>query len=82
MHKNIWYNDAIMLTEFISKKLKKAKYKLLEDGQYFGDIPGIRGVWAVHKNLQACKKELQEVFEEWLILQIADGVKIPGFCYN
>lgn len=68
-----------MLSEFISKKLKIARYKLLEDGSYFGEISGLKGVWASAKNLEDCRKELQEVLEDWILLNIRDGHKIPGF---
>lgn len=68
-----------MLSEYIAKKLKIARYKLLEDGSYFGVIPGIKGAWANAKNLEDCRKELQEVLEDWLFLKIRGGDKIPGF---
>ncbi|MBU2529505.1 MAG: type II toxin-antitoxin system HicB family antitoxin [Elusimicrobia bacterium] len=68
-----------MLSEFITKKLNKAKYKLLKDGSYFGEIPGIKGVWASANNLEDCRRKLQEVLEDWLVLKIAAGEKIPGF---
>jgi len=68
-----------MLSEYIAKKLKTAKYKLLKDGSYFGEIPGLRGVWANAKNLEDCRKELQEVLEDWLLLKIRFGEKISGF---
>ena len=57
-----------MLSEFIAKKLKNARYKLLKDGSYFGEISGIKGVWANAKNLEDCRRELQEVLEDWLLL--------------
>ena len=68
-----------MITEFINKKLKEAKYKILRDGQYFAEIPGLKGVWASAKNLEDCRKELQEVLEDWLLLKVRDKEKIPGF---
>ena len=74
----LWY-ILIMLTEFILNKLKLAKYKLLKDGSYFGEIPGLKGVWANAKNLEDCRKELQEVLEDWLLLKVKDNEKIPGF---
>ncbi|MBI3232101.1 MAG: type II toxin-antitoxin system HicB family antitoxin [Candidatus Doudnabacteria bacterium] len=67
-----------MLTEYIIKKLKIAKYKLLKDGSYFGSIPGIQGVWANAKTLEACRTELQGVLEDWLVLQLRDRRKIFG----
>ena len=67
-----------MLTDFIENKLKIAKYKLLKNGSYFGEIPGIQGVWANAKNLESCRKELQEVLEDWLVLQLRDRQNITG----
>ncbi len=57
-----------MLTEFINKKLSVAQYKILKNKDYFGEIPGLKGVWASAKNLEDCRKELQEVLEDWLLL--------------
>lgn len=68
-----------MLSEYIAKKLKVARYKLLKDGSYFGEISGIKGVWANAKNLEDCRKELQEVLEDWLFLKIREGEKVSGF---
>lgn len=68
-----------MLTEFIYKNLKKARYKLLEDGAYFGEITGLKGVWASASNLEDCRQELQEVLEDWLLLKIKTGDRVPGF---
>lgn len=67
-----------MLTEFIEKKLKQARYKLLKNGTYFGTIPSLRGVWANAGNLEACRKELREVLEDWLLLKVRDREKVPG----
>ena len=58
-----------MLINFIEKALVKAKYKILEDGSYFGEIPNFKGVWANSKELEKCRKELEEVLEEWLVLK-------------
>ena len=68
-----------MLSEYIAKKLKEAKYKILKDGTYFGEIPGLKGVWANAKNLEDCRKQLQEVIEDWILLKIKDHEKVPGF---
>ena len=67
-----------MLTDFMYKKLKQARYKLLEDKMYFGEIPGLKGVWASAKNLEDCRAELQEVLEDWLLLKIKTGDRVQG----
>lgn len=68
-----------MLTGYISQKLAQARYKILDDGAYFGEVPGLRGVWASEKTLEKCRETLREVLEEWLILKLKDGDEIPGF---
>ena len=71
-----------MLSEFVSKKLKEARYKILKDGNYFGEIPGLKGVWASAKNLESCREQLRKVLEDWLLLKVRDQEKIPGFRLN
>ncbi len=71
-----------MITDYIDKKLKEARYKLLQDGSYFGEIPGLKGVWASAKNLEACRKDLQEVLEDWFLLKVKTGERIPGFYFK
>lgn len=68
-----------MLNEFIEKKLRNTKYKLLEDGSYFGEILGLKSVWANAKNLEDCRKELSEVLEDWLLLKIRNQERVHGF---
>lgn len=77
----LWY-ILNMLTEFILSKLKLAKYKLLKDGTYFGEISGLKGVWANGKNLKVCKKELQEVLEDWLFLKVRNQEKVSGSSFK
>ena len=68
-----------MLTNYISKKLIQARYKILKDGTYFGEIPGLQGVWASEKTLEKCRQTLREILEEWLILKLQDNDNIPDF---
>ena len=57
-----------MLTKYIQKALDRARYELLEDGKYYGEIKLCPGVWAQGNTLEGCRAELQEVLEEWLVL--------------
>jgi len=66
-----------MLTEYIQIALKKAQYKILENGTWFAEIPVFEGVWANAKTVEECRYELQEVLEEWLVLKIRDRDPIP-----
>ncbi len=68
-----------MLSEYISKKLKNAQYKILKNGVYFGEISGLRGVWASAKSLEECREKLREVLEDWLLLKVSSHESVPGF---
>lgn len=67
-----------MLTEYVEKKLREARYKLLKNRTYFGEIPGLRGVWANAKSLEDCREELRSALEDWLLFKLKDGDTIPG----
>ena len=71
-----------MISQFINQNLKRAKYKILADGAYYGEIPRFRGVWAQGKNLEECRQELYEVLEGWLLLKIHSHESIPGFSFG
>ena len=66
-----------MLFQYIQKALKKAEYKVLENGKWFAWIPGFEGVWAEGQTVEECRIELQEVLEEWLLLKIRDRDPLP-----
>jgi len=66
-----------MLSEYIGKQLKKARYKIIEDGTYFGEIPGLKGVWANAKNLEDCRDELESALEDWVVFCLHQGDNIP-----
>jgi predicted RNase H-like HicB family nuclease len=67
-----------MLTEYLDKAMRRAHYEILpEDGSYYGEIPGFAGVYADAATLEACRDELREVLEEWILLGIARGHALP-----
>ena len=66
-----------MLINYIQSVMRLANYEILEDGQYYGEIPGFQGIWAQAKNLEACREELQSALEDWLVLGSHMGHKIP-----
>jgi len=57
--------------------MKRANYKILEDGAYYGEIAGFQGVWASEATLEDCRRALQEVLEEWLLLKLRDDEELP-----
>jgi predicted RNase H-like HicB family nuclease len=66
---------SALLTPYIQNAMRLAKYEILEDRQYYGEIPGFQGVWAQAENLEARREELQSVLEDWLILELRFGHK-------
>ena len=67
-----------MLTDYINAAMRNAKYKILsDDGSYYGEIPGIQGVYANHKTLEGCRDELQSVLEGWIILGLQLNHTLP-----
>ena len=66
-----------MLLNYIQKALEKAEYKRLGDDTWFAEIKGFQGVWSNGESVEECRRELQEVLEEWLILKIRDDEPIP-----
>lgn len=66
-----------MLTDYIQAALTRGRYKRLDDQSWFAEIPGLEGVWANADTVEACRAELAEVLEEWLLLKIYDHDEIP-----
>jgi len=66
-----------MLTSYIQAAMRSAKYEILEDGGYYGEIPGFDGVWASAPTLEDCREELQETLEDWLVLGLRMGHDVP-----
>ena len=67
-----------MLTKYIQAAMERAQYEILpEEGSYFGRIPGFDGVWANAATLEACRQELAEVLEDWLLLGLSQHLPIP-----
>ncbi|MBF8265315.1 MAG: HicB family protein [Dehalococcoidia bacterium] len=67
-----------MLTNYIKAAMRKAKYEILsDDGTFYGEIPGFEGVWANADTLEACREELEEVLEEWILFRVPSNLVLP-----
>ncbi|MBM3223193.1 MAG: type II toxin-antitoxin system HicB family antitoxin, partial [Candidatus Tectomicrobia bacterium] len=63
-----------MLTAYIQAALQHAHYEILPDDEgYFGTIQALMGVWAHGQTLEACREELREVLEEWIVAGLHMG---------
>ncbi len=68
-----------MLTQYIAAALGKAQYEILaEESTFYGEIPGFKGVWANSATLEACREELAEVLEEWILLRVSRNLSLPS----
>jgi predicted RNase H-like HicB family nuclease len=67
-----------MLLEYVQAALGHAKYEILaDDGSYYGEIPECNGVYANAATLEACREQLREVLEEWVLLRVHRHLPIP-----
>ena len=66
-----------MLLKYIDAAMRKAHYKLLEDGSYFGEIPEFQGVQATAEMLAACRDRLEEELEDRIIGNVRKHLPLP-----
>ncbi|MDQ1273789.1 MAG: hypothetical protein QG591_2419 [Planctomycetota bacterium] len=67
-----------MLTNYIRASMRHAKYEILsDDGTFYGEIPSFNGVYANADTLEACRDELEEVLEEWILFRISRNLPLP-----
>ena len=67
-----------MLNNYIQAAMREAKYEILmDDGSFYGEIPGFQGVYANAETLEDCRNELAEVLEGWIFLHLADNTPLP-----
>jgi len=66
-----------MITQYLQAAMAHAKYDILADGTYYGEIPDLQGVWANAVTLENCRAELQEVLEGWIVLGLRLGHQLP-----
>lgn len=68
-----------MLIQYIKAALEHSKYEIIDDEEpYFGEVPELKGVWASGKTLEECRKNLEEVIDEWIIIRLRKGLPIPS----
>ena len=68
-----------MLRQYIDAAMHNARYEILpEDSTFFGEIPGFEGVYANANTLEACRDELEEVLEEWVLFRVSRNLSLPA----
>lgn len=66
-----------MIRQYVEQALRMARYDKLEDGTFCGEVPRLRGVLASGGTLEACREQLAEVVEEWVLVRVAKGLAVP-----
>ena len=67
-----------MLTAYIEAAMNEAKYEIIDNTEpFYVEIPRLKGLWATGKTLEDCRRNLAETLEEWLVISLQLGHKIP-----
>ena len=67
-----------MLTEYIQAAMRRARYEILQDDTFYGEIPGFQGVYANAETLEDCREQVREVLEGWIVLGLRLGHPLPA----
>ncbi len=65
------------MSEYIEMAMEKATYERLEDGTWYAEIPGFRGVWADGDTESEAREELREVLQDWIEFRASRDLEIP-----
>lgn len=66
-----------VLTEYLNAAMELASYDKLEDATYGGRVPPCPGVVAFGPTLRACEEELRSVLEDWVLVGLKLGHRLP-----
>jgi len=67
-----------MIREYSEAALSEARYEIIDDAEpYYGEVPGLAGVWATGMTLEECRRNLSEVIDGWIVVRLSRGLSIP-----
>ena len=68
-----------MLTSYLRAAMRRARYEILsDDSSFYGEIPGFQGVYGNADTLEACREELEEALEEWILFRVSRNLSLPA----
>lgn len=69
-----------MIMEYIQEAFRRAKYEIIDDDDepFYGEVPGLKGVWAQGKTLEECRENLADVIDGWILVRLRKGLVIPN----
>jgi predicted RNase H-like HicB family nuclease len=57
--------------------MQRAKYEILDDKSFYGEIPGFKGLYANESTLEDCRSELEHTLEDWILLSFSKNLPLP-----
>jgi predicted RNase H-like HicB family nuclease len=59
--------------------MENAHYEIIDDAEpFYGEIKLLNGVWATGKTLEACRENLVNAVEDWILFSVARNLPIPA----
>ena len=66
-----------VITNYISEALHRTRYSVVDGGTFCATVAGLSGVVATGASLEACRDQLAEVVEEWVLVRVSRGLSVP-----
>ena len=66
-----------MITSYVDQALRRARYAQMDGGLFCATVPRLQGVIATGRTLESCRDQLAEIVEEWVLVRIARGLRVP-----
>lgn len=73
--------NSAMINDYIAQALSHARYEVIEDEEpYYGEVPGLAGVYATGRSLEECRENLKNVIEGWILARREHNLDVPSIC--
>ncbi len=68
-----------MIRDYIKAAMERARYELIDQpGEpRYGETPGLAGIMATGQTLEACRMNLEDAQDAWIVLGLQLGHEIP-----
>ena len=66
------------LDDYVKAAVSTARFEKIEGGhKVYAELPGFQGVWAEGRTRQEAIRQLHEVLNGWIELQLERGCELP-----
>jgi hypothetical protein len=67
----VYCYNLVMLREYFGRNMNKARYEMIDGGKrFYGEIRGLKGIWATGKTLEECRRNLSGILDGWMVLRL------------